>query len=142
MISVNHILKEKGHDIWSIGPNAMVFDAVKLMTEKKVGALLVIEDGHPVGLISETDYTRKLIVAERSSKETRVDEIMSSNIMYAEPEQNIEECMALMTEKRIRHLPVWDGQELHGMISIGDLVKAIINDQRFIIEQLEKYISG
>jgi len=142
MIVVNHILKEKGHDVWNIGPEAMVLDAVKLMAEKKVGALLVVDAGHPVGLISETDYTRKVIVDQRSSKDTQVKEIMSSNIIYAEPNQNIEECMALMTEKRIRHLPVWDGKELHGIISIGDLVKAIINDQRFTIEQLEKYIAG
>ena len=142
MIIVNHILKTKGHDVWTIGPDNTVFDAVSLMAEKKVGALVVVNKGHPVGMISETDYTRKVIVFQLSSKETQVKEIMTSNIMYTEPEQNIEECMALMTEKRIRHLPVWDGKELHGIISIGDLVKAIINDQRFIIEQLEKYISG
>jgi len=142
MIIVNHILKEKGHDVWSIAPEATVFEAVQLMTDKKVGALLVLDNGHPVGVISETDYTRKIIVEQRASKDTLVKEIMSSNIMYAEPKQNIEECMALMTEKRIRHLPVWDGAELHGIISIGDLVKAIIDDQRFTIDQLEKYISG
>jgi len=142
MIVVNHILKAKGHDVWTIGPNDMVYEAVCLMTEKKVGAILVMDENHPVGMITETDYTRKVIVAQRSSKETRVKEIMTGKLMYAEPEQNIEECMALMTEKRFRHLPVWDGKELHGIISIGDLVKAIIDDQRFIIEQLEKYISG
>jgi CBS domain-containing protein len=139
---VRDILAVKGYDVWSIGPSASVYDAMKLMADKGIGALLVLEGAKLVGIISERDYARKVILQGRSSRTTQVREIMTSRVAYAEPEQNIEECMALMTEMRIRHLPVMESGELRGVISIGDLVKSIIAEQKFIIEQLERYISG
>ncbi|HZA53611.1 MAG TPA: CBS domain-containing protein [Candidatus Udaeobacter sp.] len=142
MKRVRDILAVKGRDVWSIGPSASVYDAMKLMADKGIGALLVVEGEKVVGIISERDYARKVILQGRSSRTTQVREIMTSRVAYAEPEQNIEECMALMTEMRIRHLPVMESGELRGVISIGDLVKSIIAEQKFIIEQLERYISG
>lgn len=142
MKRVRDILAVKGRDVWSIGPSASVYDAMKLMADKGIGALLVVEGDKVVGIISERDYARKVILQGRSSRTTQVREIMTSRVAYAEPEQNIEECMALMTEMRIRHLPVMESGELRGVISIGDLVKSIIAEQKFIIEQLERYISG
>ena len=142
MIRVRDILAVKGRDVWSIGPNASVYDAMKLMADKGIGALLVMEGEKLVGIISERDYARKVILQGRSSRTTSVHEIMTTRVAYAEPEQNIEECMALMTEIRIRHLPVIEAGEVRGVISIGDLVKSIIAEQKFIIEQLERYISS
>lgn len=142
MTRVRDILAVKGRDVWSIGPNASVYDAMKLMADKGIGALLVMEGAKLVGIISERDYARKVILQGRSSRTTAVQEIMTTRVAYAELEQNIEECMALMTEIRIRHLPVIDAGEVRGVISIGDLVKSIIAEQKFIIEQLERYITG
>jgi CBS domain-containing protein len=142
MKRVRDILESKGRDVWSIKPAASVYDAMKLMADKGIGALLVIEGTRVVGIISERDYARKVILQGRSSRTTAVQEIMTSRVVYAEPEQNIEECMALMTEMRIRHLPVMEGGQLRGVISIGDLVKSIIAEQKFIIEQLERYITS
>jgi CBS domain-containing protein len=142
MTRVRDILGVKGRDVWSIGPNASVYDAMKLMADKGIGALLVMEGAKLVGIISERDYARKVILQGRSSRTTSVHEIMTTRVAYAEPEQNIEECMALMTEIRIRHLPVIEAGEVRGVISIGDLVKSIIAEQKFIIEQLERYISS
>jgi CBS domain-containing protein len=142
MRRVRDILAVKGRDVWSIGPNASVYDAMKLMADKGIGALLVMEGAKLVGIISERDYARKVILQGRSSRTTAVHEIMTTRVAYAEPEQNIEECMALMTEIRIRHLPVIEAGEVRGVISIGDLVKSIIAEQKFIIEQLERYISS
>lgn len=142
MKKVKDILKVKGRDVWSIEPGASVYDAMKLMADKEVGALMVMEGPKLVGVISERDYARKVILQGRSSRTTQVREIMTHRIVYAQPEQNIDECMALMTEKRFRHLPVIDEGQLVGVISIGDLVKSIIAEQKFIIEQLERYISG
>lgn len=142
MKRVKDVLEVKGNDVWSIEPGASVYDAMKLMADKEVGSLMVIEGTELVGIISERDYARKVILEGRSSKTTQVREIMTSRLVYAEPEQNIEECMVVMTERRVRHLPVIDGGRLIGVISIGDLVKSIITEQRFIIEQLERYISG
>lgn len=142
MKKVKDILKVKGHDVCSIEPGATVYDAMKLMADKEIGALMVMEGTKLVGLISERDYARKVILLGRSSKTTEVKEIMTSRVVYAQPDQNIEECMALMTEKRVRHLPVMEEGELVGVISIGDLVKSIIAEQKFIIEQLERYITG
>lgn len=141
MKTVRDILKVKGRDIWSVGPRASVYDAMKIMAETAVGALMVIEGTKLIGIISERDYARKVILQGRSSKNTQVKEIMTTHVMYTWNEQNIEECMALMTEKRFRHLPVIDEGQLVGVISISDLVKAIIAEQRFTIEQLERYIS-
>jgi CBS domain-containing protein len=142
MTRVRDILAVKGRDVWSIGPNASVYDAMKRMADKGIGALLVMEGAKLVGIISERDYARKVILQGRSSRTTAVHEIMTTRVAYAEPEQNIEECMALMTEIRIRHLPVIEAGEVRGVISIGDLVKSIIAEQKFIIEQLERYISS
>ena len=142
MKRVRNILTRKGNDVWSISPSASVYDAMKLMADKGIGALLVMEGEKLVGIISERDYARKVILQGRSSRTTSVEEIMTSRVAYAEPGQNIEECMAVMTEKRIRHLPVMEAGQVRGVISIGDLVKSIIDEQKFIIEQLERYITS
>ena len=142
MKRVKDILDVKGRDIWSIAPDISVYDAMKLMADKEIGSLMVMEGTKLVGIISERDYARKVILQGRSSHTTQVREIMTSRVVYAQPDQNIEECMALMTEKRVRHLPVIDEGQLVGVISIGDLVKSIISEQKFIIEQLERYIRG
>jgi CBS domain-containing protein len=119
-----------------------VFDAIKLMADKNIGALVVMEAEQVAGIITERDYARKIVLMSRSSKQTRVREVMTSTVMYVRPDQTSEECMVLMTENRLRHLPVIDDGRLLGIISIGDLVKDIIAEQRFTIEQLEHYISG
>ncbi|HVK95057.1 MAG TPA: CBS domain-containing protein [Noviherbaspirillum sp.] len=143
MKSVVHILESKQHQtVYSIRPDARVLDAVKMMAEKKIGALLVMEGERVVGIISERDYARKIVLMGRSSSDTAVRDIMSSPVMYVRPDQTNEECMALMTENRLRHLPIMDDGKLVGLISIGDLVKDIISEQQFTIEQLEHYIRG
>jgi CBS domain-containing protein len=142
MAKVKDILATKGNEVCAINPNASVYEAMKHMAEKGIGALLVMDGAKVVGVISERDYARKVILQGRASRSTRVSEIMTSQVLYAELEQNIEECMALMTEKRVRHLPVMEAGQVVGVISIGDLVKSIITEQKFIIEQLERYISG
>lgn len=142
MEKVNQILKRKGTEIWSIHPESKVFDALKLMAEKEIGALLVIEDDNVVGIFSERDYARKVVLLGRSSKEIPVKEIMSSRVFYVEPQQDVGECMALMTSKKIRHLPVLDNGKLVGIISIGDVVKAIIGEKEYMIDQLIHYITG
>jgi len=141
MNTVNDILKNKGHDVWTITIDSSIYSAIELMAEKKVGALLVLEKSKIVGVISETDYTRKVILKGLSSKTTPVHEIMTTDVEFTHPQQNINECMVMMTEKRIRHLPVIDGDKLLGIISIGDLVKTIIDEQRYTIDQLESYIA-
>ncbi len=141
MATVKQLLQGKGHDIWSVGPEDSVYEAIELMANKEVGALVVMDGDSLVGVLSERDYARKVVLQGRSSKGTKIKEIMTSRVAYARPEQTVEECMALMTDKRIRHLPVMDGDELLGVISIGDLVKAIIEEQQHVIEQLEQYIS-
>ncbi len=128
--------------IHTITPAASVYDALKLMADKNVGALLVIEGEKIAGIITERDYARKMILMGRASKDTPVRDIMASEVLYVRPDQTSEECMALMTENRIRHLPLIDGGKLVGLISIGDLVKDIISEQRFTIDQLEHYIRG
>jgi len=139
---IKYIIKAKGHEIWSIEPDASVFDAVKLMADKGIGALIVMEGKKLVGVVSERDYARNVILKNRSSKETYVEEIMTKRIVYAHPEQNVQECMALMTEKHIRHLPIMVEEKLLGVVSIGDLVKSIIAQQKLTIKQLEQYVSG
>ena len=137
------VLKAKAHQaVLTIAPTASVFDALKLMSDKNIGALLVMEDEEVAGIITERDYARKVVLKSRSSKQTPVREIMTSAVMYVRPDQTSEECMVLMTENRLRHLPVIDGGRLLGIISIGDLVKEIIAEQKFTIEQLEQYITG
>ena len=143
MKSVAEILRSKPEQaVHTITPSASVFDAVKLMAEKSIGALLVMEDLKIDGIITERDYARKIVLMGRSSKETPVRDIMTAPVMYVRPDQTNEECMALMTDNRVRHLPVIDDGKLIGLISIGDLVRDIISEQKFIIDQLEHYIMG
>jgi CBS domain-containing protein len=142
MKTVKEILAVKGRAVHAIQPGASVYDAMKLMADKGIGALMVMESERLVGVISERDYARKVILQGRSSRSTQVSEIMTAHVLYAEPDQNIDQCMAIMTEKRVRHLPVLDKGRVVGVISIGDLVKSIITEQKFIIEQLERYITG
>ena len=143
MKSVANILKSKPDPtVYTIAPTASVFDALTLMAEKSIGALVVTECEQVVGIITERDYARKVILMARSSKETPVRDIMTSSVMYVRLDHTSEQCMVLMTENRLRHLPIMDSGKLVGLISIGDLVKDIISEQKFIIEQLEHYISG
>ena len=142
MITVKQILDQKGRSVFTIRPDASVFDAIAMMAEKHVGALPVTEGDKLIGLISERDYARKGVLHGRSSPDTKVREIMVDRVMVVPQERTTEECMALMTEKRIRHLPVVEDGNLVGMVSIGDMVKAIISEQQFTIEQLEHYITS
>jgi CBS domain-containing protein len=142
MKTVERLLEAKGYDIWSITPDASVYEAVELMADKAIGALLVLESGKLVGIISERDCTRRVILKERAPKDTLVREIMTSDVITVRPGQTVEECMALVTAKRIRHLPVLADDQLIGIVSIGDLVKDVISEQEFMIQQLEHYIKG
>ncbi len=142
MKTVKQLLDAKGHNVWIIAPDASVYEALKLMADKDVGALLVLEGGKLVGIISERDYARKVILRGKFSKDTPVHEIMTTRLVYVHPEQTIQECMALMTDQHIRHLPVLAGADLVGLVSIGDLVKAIISEQEFLIQNLQDYIMG
>ena len=142
MTLINDVLKAKGQDVWSIRSDASVIDALKLMAAKEIGALMVIDDAHLVGVISERDYARKVVLKGRSAENTQVNEIMSPNVVTIQTGQDVNACMSLMTDKRIRHLPVMDGSTILGVVSIGDLVKSIINEQQFVIEQLERYITS
>ena len=140
--SVGAILALKGSAVWSIAPNSMVFDAIQLMADKNVGALPVVDNGQLVGMISERDYTRKVALKGRSSKDTPVREIMSREVVTVNVADTISECMRVMTDSRIRHLPVMEGKKMIGLLSIGDLVRGIISAQTATIEALEKYITG
>jgi CBS domain-containing protein len=143
MKTAAQILRSKpDQTVHTIEPTASVYDAVKLMADKNIGAVVVVDRGQVVGIVSERDYARKVVLMARSSRDTSLSDIMSSPVMYVRPEQTSDECMALMTECRLRHLPVMDSGQLIGLISIGDLVKATISEQQFIIDQLEHYISG
>ncbi|TDJ12383.1 MAG: CBS domain-containing protein [Gammaproteobacteria bacterium] len=142
MNTLNQLLQSKSREVWSIGPDASVYDAIHLMAEKGIGALVVLQDESLVGIISERDYARQVVLKDRSSKETLVKDIMSGKVIYADPDQTVDECLAVMTEKRIRHLPVMDGGQMVGLISMGDLVKTIIAEQKLTIDQLERYITG
>lgn len=136
MKTIRELLQAKGHAIWSIGPDATVYEALELMAQKDVGALLVMDSGKLVGILSERDYARKVVLKGRFSKETPVREIMTEKVSFARPEDSIEECLALMTEMRLRHLPIFEGDRLIGVISIDDVGKAIIAEQKLAIEQL------
>lgn len=140
MKTVKEIIDKKGKEIWSVTPDTTVFDALKLMADKKIGAVLVIKDGKVIGIMSERDYARKVVLQGKSSVQLTVSEIMSDKVMFVDISQNVEECMALMINKRIRHLPVFDGENLVGFMSIGDVVKAIIDEKEFFIDQLVNYI--
>ena len=140
--TINEILSHKGTQVWAVSPELTVFEAIQLMAEKNIGALLVIEKDKLVGLISERDYTRKVALRGKSSKDLHVRDILSDRLTHVTPNHSIEECMRLMTENRIRHLPVVDGAQIKGVVSIGDLVNWIISAQTSTISQLETYISG
>ena len=140
--TIGSILKTKGPRIWSVAPEATVYDAIALMAEKSVGAVLVISEGRLVGIVSERDYARKVILQGRSSKDTRVNEIMTMDLVAVTPDNTVDECMRIMTHHRIRHLPVFDRGDLVGIVSIGDLVNAVIADQAHTIEQLHTYIGS
>lgn len=143
MKTVAEILKSKASPvIYSVGPDSSVLDAIKMMAQHSIGALVVLDEGKVVGIVTERDYSRKVILKNRAAVTTPVRDIMTSAVIYVTPDQNSQECMALMTERRLRHLPVMDGTRLIGLVSIGDLVKGIIDEQEFIISQLEHYISG
>ena len=142
MKTVAEILKSKGREVWTITPETIVFDALKTMADKNVGALVVLDRTTVIGILSERDYARKVILHGKSSKELKTREIMSANVYFVGPDQNIEDCMALFTNKRVRHLPVLQKDELIGIISIGDVVKAVIAEQESTIKHLENYITG
>ena len=142
MKTVREILAGKGRVVWSIQPDATVFEALQAMADNDVGALVVLDGETVAGVLSERDYARKVILHGRSSKELKVKEIMSSKVYFVKPEQNIEDCMALFTNKRVRHLPVLENDKLTGVISIGDVVKAVIAEHEFTIRHLENYITG
>lgn len=140
--TINEILEHKGAAVWTIAPEATVFEAIQMMSDKNVGALLVTEHGRLIGIISERDYTRKVALKGKSSKELKVREIIPDRVLSVTRQHTIEDCMRMMTEQRVRHLPVLEGQEIAGIISIGDLVNWIITAQSTTIRQLETYISG
>jgi CBS domain-containing protein len=140
--SVGAILAHKGSAVWSIAPNSMVFDAIQLMADKNVGALPVVEKGELVGIISERDYTRKVILKGKSSRDTPVRDIMTQEPVTVRSGDSVGECMHVMTEKRVRHLPVMEGAKMVGILSMGDLVRRIISAQTATIDNLEKYITG
>ena len=142
MYTVKDILHVKGHDVWSVSPNDMVLDVLKVMADKEVGALLVLDGPKLVGIFTERDYARKVVLAGRSSKDSEVRAVMTSHVVCVAPDRSIDECMGLMTDKRLRHLPVVDHKRVVGIVSIGDLVKATIDEQAFTITQLQSYIAG
>ena len=142
MTTVRQLLDQKGRKIWSIHPDATVFDAIAKMAEKDIGSLVVMEGDEFVGIITERHYARNVILKGKTSPATHVRDIMERHVVIARPEQSIDQCMALMSEKRVRHLPVFEGKKPIGIVSIGDLVKSTIGDQKFMIDQLEHYIRG
>ena len=140
--NISEILNHKGTTVWATSPDTMVFDAIQLMADKNIGALLVTDKGKLIGILSERDYTRKIALKGRSSKQTAVKEILSGQVIHVSPSHTVEDCMRLMTDHRIRHLPVLDGDKVLGIISIGDLVNWIISVQTTTIHQLQTYIAG
>ena len=142
MGTVAQILEAKGREVFSIGPDNTVFEAVSLMAEKGIGALLVMQGDKLVGIVTERDYARKIVLEDRSSRKTPVRDVMTTRVLCVPPDRTVEECMALMTDKRARHLPVVDHKRVVGIVSIGDLVKTVIEEQQFIVQQLQQYISG
>ena len=139
---VQDVLRSKGRAVWSIAPDASVYRAVELMSEKQVGALIVLSRGRLAGIISERDYARKVILKGRNSQDTQVADIMTSPVMYVTPSQSIDECLRMMTSRRVRHLPVLSGEEVVGVISMGDLVNWVLNEQERTIQHLKSYIAG
>lgn len=142
MVTVRQLLEGKSRDLWTISPDASVFEALEQLAEKDIGALLVTEGEKLVGIFSERDYARKVALKGRTSKETTIGELMTRDVRYVQPEHTVEQCMVLMTDKRIRHLPVLQDQKLVGIVSIGDVVKAVISDQADTIQFLQQYLTG
>lgn len=142
MATLRQILDTKGHDVATIEPNDSVYDAIKKMADKNIGSLVVMDDEKIIGIITERHYARNVVLKGKTSPKTPVKDIMSTRVICAWPDQSVEECMAVMTDKSVRHLPVLENKSLVGLVSIGDLVKSIISDQKFTIEQLERYIGG
>ena len=142
MYTVRHLLQSKGNRIWSVAPSATVYEALELMAAQNIGALLVLEGDQTIGIFTERDYARKVVLKGKSSKTATVGELMTTEVLYVNPDDTIENCMALMTEKRARHLTVLENGKLAGVVSIGDVVKAIISDREFTIRELERYITG
>jgi CBS domain-containing protein len=142
MYTVRHLLHEKGHKVWTVPPPTTVYEALEIMADHNIGALVVTEGDKVLGMFTERDYARKVILKGRTSKTTAVGELMTTEVLYISPDDTIENCMALMTEHRLRHLPVMENNKLAGIISIGDVVKAIISDREFMIRELERYITG
>lgn len=142
MSTIRLLLDKKGHNVWSVPPDATVYEALRLLDERDIGALLVIRGEELVGILSERDYARKVALKGKTSMKTPVHEIMTDQVVMIGPERTIEQAMAIMTERRLRHLPVVENDQVIGLVSIGDLVKEIIADREFIIEQLESYIAG
>ena len=142
MKTVADVIQAKGPEVWTIPPETIVFDALKIMADKNVGALVVLDGAEIAGILSERDYARKVILHGKSSRELKVREIMSTNVYFVNPDENLEDCMALFTNKRVRHLPVLQNDQLLGIISIGDVVKAVIAEHEYTIKHLENYITG
>jgi CBS domain-containing protein len=142
MHTASDILRHKGHSVWSVKPTNTVLEALGLMAERDIGAVLVLDGDKLVGVFSERDYARKVVLAGRSSRDSQVKDVMTGHVVCVSPDRSIDECMALMTNKRLRHLPVVDHKHVIGIVSIGDLVKATIDDQQFTITQLQSYIAG
>ena len=142
MTTIAQLLNAKGNQIWSVEPKATIFEALEVMSEKEIGALLVMEDGKLTGIFSERDYARKVILKGKSSKETPVGELMTKKVFYIDPQKTINDCMAMMTAKRIRHVPVIEYNQVMGIVSIGDVVNQIISEQEVTINHLENYITG
>ena len=142
MYTVRHLLQSKNNRVWSVSPQATIYDALELMASKNIGSVLVLEGKEIVGIFTERDYARKVVLKGKTSKTATVGELMTTEVLYVAPDDTIENCMALMTDKRARHLPVMDNGELLGVVSIGDVVKAIISDREFMIRELERYITG
>jgi CBS domain-containing protein len=142
MKTVKEILEAKGTEIWSVQPSDTVLDSLRLMSDKGIGSLLVMDGEKLMGIVTERDYARKVILEGKSSKDTSVSDVMTRKVLCVSPERTVDECMALMTDKRARHLPVVDHKRVVGVVSIGDLVKTLINEQQILIDQLQHYISG
>ena len=141
-MTVKHLLEQKGRNLWSIDPDATVLDAVAKMAEKDIGSLVVMDGEKFIGIITERHYSRNVILKGKASPTTLVRDIMERNVIHVQPEQSVEQCMALMTDKRVRHLPVLAGTKVIGIVSIGDLLKFVISKQEFVIEQLEHYVQS
>jgi len=142
MVTVRQVMREKGENVWSVSPDATVFEAIQVMAEKGVGALLVMEWSRLVGIISERDYTRKIVLKDRSSRATKVRDIMTEKVIHVTPDNSIDECMMLMSDNYIRHLPVLDGERVVGVMSVKDVLHNIISEKQSLIQQLESYITG